>query len=94
MRSRDHQELPGVCGGGVELDPHIEKGTLHRVAAHAAVAVPRQVGQPALGPRHLDHDTVPVETVTGIPQVGVSQCRNAEEPGVGARARRSGESRR
>ena len=94
MRSRDHLELPGVCGGGVELDPHVEEGALHRVAAHAAVAVPRQVGQPALGPRHLDDDAVPVEPVQGIPEAGVSQCGNVEEPGVGAESRRYGESRR
>ena len=94
VRSRDHLELPGVRRGSVKLDSHVEQGTLHGVAAHAAITVPWQVGEPTLGPGHFYDDTVPIEAILGIPEVCAAQCGDVEEPGIGARELRSGETRR
>ena len=86
MRARDHQQLARCGRCGIELDPHIEHGALDRVSAHAAVAVPREVDQAIGGARDLDDDTVSVQTITRVAELGTAEGGDASEPRVVAQA--------
>ena len=70
----------------IELDPDVEHGALHRVATHAAIAMPGQVGQAPRGSGDLDDDAVAIEAIVGIAEVVAAQCRDADEAGVGAQS--------
>ena len=75
-------QLPGSRVGGVELDADVEHRALDRVATHAAVTVPREVGQAGLRAGHLDDDAMPVEPIGGGPQLRAAERADAHEPRV------------
>ncbi len=82
MRARDHAELAGLWRRGIELDADVEHGALHRVATHAAVAMPRKIREPSFRAGHLDDDAVAIESVGRGPQFGTTQGTDAPEATV------------
>ena len=80
VRTGDHEELSGSGGRRVELDADVQHRALDGVPAHAAVAVPGQIGEARLGTGDLDHDTVAVEAVRRVAKVGATHSPYATEP--------------
>ncbi len=64
--------------------PTLSRGHFTGCPPMPQIAVPREVDQPSVGAGHLDHDTVSIETVVCVPEVGASQSGDGEKPGVGA----------
>ena len=68
--------------GRVELDADVEQRTLHRMPAHATVAVPGEIGEAGFGAGHLDDDVVAVESVRRVTELGPAQGPDALQAGV------------
>ena len=44
--------------------------------------MPREIRQPPFGPGDLDDDTIPVEAIVGVPEIGATQRGKSHEAGV------------